>query len=231
MLAAAHLLAIGAFAPPSRVALAAVVPTRATLPACASSAEASMRKIVVGYALASAALCTSAVQADTLGAAVRLSSAGAAALDFAPTAANQLASSAAALDNPGPLSMRWALLVRGKVLAEFSGLALMLAGRGTARACAAVGVTMCGHLAFWLLGAADVRHDDAGDPAPVPPAVARTIGTADAALLVAALLGAFAPARRVQKAGATVTALALATISLEAAVSKLRARLAPPSGA
>ena len=64
MLAAAHLLAIGAFAPPSRVALPAVVPTRAPLPACASSAEASMRKIVVGYALASAALCTSAMDAS-----------------------------------------------------------------------------------------------------------------------------------------------------------------------
>lgn len=228
----AHVLALGAFAPPSRIALASVGPARAPRPACAATAEASMRKVVVGYALASAALCTSAVQADALGAAVRLSAAGAATLDFAPTAANQLASSSAALassapDGPTPLGVRWALLVRGKVLAEFAGFALMLTRRGTSWACAAVGVAMCGHLAFWLLGAARARHDDTGEPAPVPPPVARTIRTADAALLAAAAAGAAAPARGVRSAGAAIVALALATVSLEAALGKLRARLAP----
>ncbi|CAE7465706.1 PAO [Symbiodinium sp. CCMP2592] len=111
-------------------------------------------------------------------------------LDFAPTAASQIAESAAAW-KINPTARRWAVLVRLKVLGELCGLVLVCNGRWPA--CYGASVMILSHVLFWLCGAASARVDAAGKPAPVPTPVSRMILTADVAVLAAAVAGCAAP--------------------------------------
>ncbi|CAE7354829.1 PAO [Symbiodinium natans] len=141
------------------------------------------------YALASVAALWSA-RRSWLDASARCATVMVALLDFAPTAASQLAGSAAAW-RASSTSRRWAVLVRLKVLGELCGLLLVCNGRWPA--CFGASVAILSHVLFWLCGAASARVDASGKPAPVPPPVARAILGADVAVLAAAVAGYTAP--------------------------------------
>ena len=53
---------------------------------------------------------------------------------------------------------------------------------------------MAANLLFFLLGAAEAKHDAEGRPAPIKPSLAKFVLTTDAVLLAAALLGSLAAA-------------------------------------
>lgn len=134
--------------------------------------------------------------------------------DFAPTAAQQITESAAALRcSAGTAGTRWAVLVRLKVLGEFLGLAMMCY-RGW-RTCVGASVVLASHTLFWLAGAAAARVDACARPAPLPRHVARVILIADAVVCGAAVAGWAAPAHWARCAGAAAYAAAVSCVSLE----------------
>lgn len=132
-------------------------------------------------------------------------------LDFAPTARRQLKDAAmAAAHSTTEDVTRWTSLVRLKILGEWTGLGV--AGRSP---CVGAAIVLLSHLLFWAGGAARIRVDASGKPAPLPPPVAQIIWKADAAVLALALVGVFAPTPGLRAAGSVLFAFAGALVSLE----------------
>ena len=88
--------------------------------------------------------------------------------------------------------------MRLKLLGQVVGLvwATVAASKGNPAAVfEGVSGVMAANVGFWLAGAGGARHDDDGNPAPVPAKLVRTIGAVDALLLGVALFGAREAAR------------------------------------
>ena len=142
-------------------------------------------------------------------------------VDFRPTAYRQLVESEVALANTrgAAAAVRWAWLVRGKVVGEIMGLALALRAP-----CAGACAVLVSHLLFWLCGAGRSRVGADGQSAPLPPQVARVIASADAVVLAFAALGALGTTTRLRAIGATGFTTAALLVSAEQ-VPKLIAKL------
>ena len=175
----------------------------------------------------SCGLFAAAARSSTMSAAaVRVGLASLTLADFCPTAARQLADAQSALDaiaasdaaskkrwrrRAGPsVVVRWANLVRAKVLGELLGLTIALRAP-----CAGASLVLLSHLLFWRLGAASARVDALAEPAPVPPQLARVISTADAVVLAFAALGVLGPTPKLRAIGAWLFSAAAALVSAE----------------
>eukprot|EP00966_Prymnesium_polylepis_P027228 629694-Prymnesium_polylepis.1 len=191
--------------------------TRLSSPAVLSTAWSNVPDAVsISALLLSGSLATRAFASASASAwpaaSVRASLALLTLVDFRPTACRQLAESQLALVATSDVAaaVRWAWLVRGKVLGEIAGLGLAL------RAPLAGAVTvLSSHLLFWLCGAGRSRVGADGQMAPVPPQVARAIATADSVVLAFAALGAFGPTARLRAVGATGFTIAAIIVSAE----------------
>ena len=180
----------------------------------------------------SGALLVRAAQAPTWPfAAVQTGLASLTLLDFRPTARTQLASAHAALaaasaseNTDFPAAVKWAALVRAKVIGEMAGLTLALRAP-----CVGACLLLLSHLLFWACGAASARVDATGAPSPLPPELAKIIATADGVVLGFAALGAFGPTRGAQRLGATLFCVAATALSVESLAKSTRTRSSPPS--
>ena len=161
--------------------------------------------------LLSAGLVTSAARASSWqAAAVRAGLASLTLLDFRPTAERQLGDLRGALAASPAAAKRWALLVRAKVLGELAGLSVAIRAP-----CVGACIVLLAHLLFWKFDAAAARVDASGEPAPLPPNLARVIATADAAVFACAALGAFGPTPLARSAGAALFATSAAAVAAE----------------
>lgn len=118
-------------------------------------------------------------------------------------------------------SERWQQLVRAKVFGEIAGLLVALR-----RPCAGASLLLSSHLGFWALGAARARVDAAGRAAPLPPPLVKVIATADAVVLLCALLGSLGPNPALRSAGSALFSAAALLVCLEQVPKWLKRRRA-----
>ena len=98
------------------------------------------------------------------------------------------------------LAKQWYDIVRIHLIGQVAGLVWMV------RASSAVGVLrgaatfMAANVLFFLLGAAEAKHDGDGRSAPIKASLVKFILTTDVVLFMAALLGSLAPAASLGRA-------------------------------
>ena len=102
----------------------------------------------------------------------------------------------------------WAFLVRARILADATGVLLMMRGRS----CLGAAVLLAAHAAYWAAGAAGARLDRQANAAPLSPPLAVLIGATTAVLSVAAATGALGPNAAMRAAGSRVFSYALVAI-------------------
>jgi hypothetical protein len=181
---------------------------------------------VAGAALSAALVVGAARSSAWPAGAVRAGLAALTLLDFRPTAVKQLTDcqkAFATLESTDMASRKrwrsragrsqvesWARVVSTKVMGECLGLCLAVIAP-----CVGASFVLLSHLAFWKLGAAEVRVDASAEPAPVPEQVARLLATADVIVLAFATLGVLGPTIALRKAGAALFAAAATLVSAE----------------
>eukprot|EP00614_Pseudopedinella_elastica_P022519 CAMPEP_0172634354 /NCGR_PEP_ID=MMETSP1068-20121228/194151_1 /TAXON_ID=35684 /ORGANISM="Pseudopedinella elastica, Strain CCMP716" /LENGTH=142 /DNA_ID=CAMNT_0013446295 /DNA_START=159 /DNA_END=587 /DNA_ORIENTATION=- len=117
---------------------------------------------------------------------------------------------------------KWRGLVVQKSLLELGGAALLLLAPDKPLTCLAAALMLLGHATFWLFGAADVRVNDSGKPAPVPPSLKNTILKADCVLIAAASCAALAPWPAFRLGSATLFSLGISGVCLEKLAGRMK---------
>ena len=92
------------------------------------------------------------------------------------------------------LAKRWYDLVRLHLAGQVISLIWMVRAQCAATVLRGAAAFMATNLLFFLLGAAEAKHDGDGRPAPIKPSLAKFVLTTDAVLLGAALGGSLAAA-------------------------------------
>jgi len=98
------------------------------------------------------------------------------------------------------LAKRWYDCVKVQVVGQLCGLVWMVRSRSAAGALRGAATFMAANVLFFLLGAAEAKHDVDGRPAPIKASVARFVLITDGVLLSGALLGALCGAGSVGRA-------------------------------
>ena len=182
-------------------------PRRAMVSRSVSPARPQMSAAVlpVAYAGVAAALVRSGLEAGSRAeVGVYVSTALSAVIDFAPTAAAQLASSKRAVKTVPPASSgiakqrrqaakTWHAVVRFKLVGQLAGLVYMTIASSPAGVLRGAAAIAASNFGFWALGAGRSRHDADASWEPVPEKVVRALAAGDVLACSLALVAAAAP--------------------------------------